>query len=111
MNYVDKSEEVFRDRFIAFDKKLSIDDLKARNDELIDKLMYKPWIQIGNHDHKGEFANVVNGMRVVKDNDSLKACGTKKDIWMFGGSTTYGAGVPYQENIPSFLQQILNKKY
>jgi len=110
MQYVDKSEEVFRDRFIAFDKKLSIDDLKARNDELIDKLMYKPWIQIGNYDHNGKYSNVIDGSRLVKDSELLKDCVSKKEIWMFGGSTTYGVGVPYSENIPTFLQKILNQQ-
>ena len=63
--------------------------------------MYKPWIQIGNYDHKGEFSNVVNGSRIVKDSDFLKNCDSTKEIWMFGGSTTYGVGVSYSENIPS----------
>ena len=109
MQYLDKHEDVYRDRFIAFDKKVSIDDLKARDNEVTDKLMYKPWIQIGNYDHKEQFSKVVNGSRVVKDSDLLKDCISKKEIWMFGGSTTYGVRVPYSENIPSFLQKILNK--
>jgi len=99
----------FRDRFIAFDKKVPIKDLKKRSLEVGDRLMYKPWIQIGNYDHKGKFSIVINGSRLVKDADLLKDCISKKEIWMFGGSTMYGVGVPYSENIPSFLQKILNK--
>lgn len=102
-------EEVYRDKFIAFDKAVPISDLKARQIEVGGPLIYKPWIQIGNRDLEGEFGNVVNGTRVVIDNETLKDCGSEKEIWMFGGSTTYGVGVPYSENIPSFLQQILNK--
>lgn len=104
-----KEEEVYRDRFIAFDEAVPIRDLKARQSEVGDHLMYKPWIQIGNYDHKGEFSTVVNGSRIVKGIDGLKNCLSTKEIWMFGGSTTYGWGVPDSDNIPSFLQQILNK--
>ncbi len=101
--------EIYRDKFIAFDKKVSLRDLKAMKSEVGDHLMYRPWIQIGNYDHEGKFSEVVNGSRVVKDSELLKDCVSKKQIWMFGGSTTYGIGVPYSENIPSYLQEILNK--
>lgn len=105
-----QSEE-FRDRFVAFDKKVPINILQARQREVSDHLMYKPWIQIGNYDHKGEFSNVINGKRAVKGLEPLKDCSSIKEIWMFGGSTTYGVGVPYSENIPSYLQQILNSHH
>lgn len=103
------SRNKFRDKFIAFDKAVPISDLKKRQQEVKGPIIYKPWIQIGNLDQKAEQGNVVNGLRVVKDSDVLHDCLTKKEVWMFGGSTTYGVGVPYSENIPSYLQQILNK--
>lgn len=108
MRSVSNDAEVYRDRFIAFDKIVPIRDLKARQREVGDQLMYKPWIQIGNHDHKGEFSSVVDGNRAVKGFEPLKDCSSTKEIWMFGGSTTYGVGVPYSENIPSYFQIILN---
>lgn len=100
--------EIYRDRFIAFDKIVPIRDLKARQREVGDHLMYKPWVQIGNRDHKGEFSSVSDGNRTVKGFEQSKDCSSTKEIWMFGGSTTYGVGVPYPENIPSYLQLILN---
>jgi len=100
-----------RDRFVAFDKKVPISILQARQREVSDHLMYKQWIQIGNYDHKGEFSIVVNGRRAVKGLEPLKNCSTIKEIWMFGGSTTYGVGVPYSENIPSYLQEILSSHH
>ena len=103
--------EVFRDKFVAFDKKVPMSILQARQREVGDKLMYRPWIQIGNYDHKGEFSRVINGNREVKGIEKLKDCSSTKEIWMFGGSTTYGVGVPYSENIPSHLQQILNSHH
>ena len=100
-----------RDRFVAFDKKVPISILRERQREVGDHLMYKPWIQIGNHDHNGEFSIVINGRRAVKGLEPLKNCSSIKEIWMFGGSTTYGVGVPYSENIPSYLQEILNNHH
>ena len=102
--------ETFRDRFIAFDKKVPVDILQKMEREVGDHLTYKPWIQIGNYDHRGKFSSVINGKRAVKGLDQLKDCSTTKEIWMFGGSTTYGVGVPYSENIPSHLQEILNRQ-
>ena len=51
-----RHSEIYRDRFIAFDKKVAIRDLMARQRENSDHLMYEPWIQIGNHDHTGDFS-------------------------------------------------------
>ena len=80
-----KYSEIYRDRFIAFDKKVPIPVLKERQREVGDHLMYKPWVQIGNRDHKGEFSTVRDGNRVVKGFKPSKNCISTKEVWMFGG--------------------------
>ena len=106
----EREERKYQDRFIAFDKKVPIDILKKRQEEVGDHLMYKPWIQIGNYDHKGKYSTVISGYRQTNNSSRLKTCENLKTIWMFGGSTTYGVGVPSSQSIPSQLAEIAQNK-
>ncbi len=65
----------------------------------VDDLAYKPWIQIGNADHKNKYSIVDDGKR--KTIDSPLKCKDPKLVWFFGGSTTYGTGVSWKQTIPS----------
>tara|TARA_Y100000589_G_scaffold330934_1_gene382260 strand:+ start:498 stop:1661 length:1164 start_codon:yes stop_codon:yes gene_type:complete len=102
-NYSNKrTEEIYKAKFLAFDKKVPISILKKRDKEVGDHLMYKPWIQIGNYDHKSKYSKVISGSRKNIELSDID-CKNFKTIWMFGGSTTYGIGVPSYESIPSKL--------
>ncbi len=94
---------------IAFDNKYSKAQLKEMKRDVGDKLRYRPWIQIGNYDHRSKYSTVIDGRRKTKST-SLERCGKKKGIWFFGGSTTYGVGVPWDSTIASNVVKVADKR-
>jgi hypothetical protein len=84
---------------IAFDNKYSADELSEMYLNVGDHLKYRPWTQFGNYDHHNKYSIVENGIRKT----IINSCSTSKkiSIWFFGGSTTYGIGVPWWNSIPS----------
>ena len=40
----------------------------------------------------------------------VEAQGGKNEIWVFGGSTTFGYGVKNDETIPAYLEKLINRK-
>lgn len=103
------SNRRYQAMYIAFDKKVSIETLKKRAKEVGDHLMYKPWIQMGNYDHSGKYSTVISGVRLTNNNSKRNNCQNPTKIWMFGGSTMYGIGVPSSETIPSKLAKIMSE--
>ena len=100
-------EKRVRDLVVAFDNKYTYDELIKIFPLMQDQLKYKPWIQIGNADHSNPFSVVENGVRKTL---ASERCGREsrgsvdskpKVIWFYGGSTTYGIGVPWWDTIPS----------
>jgi hypothetical protein len=69
---------------------------------------YKPWVQFANPHFDGHLLTTdTSGFRVTPgsiDRDSPVL------VHVFGGSTTFGYGVPNSYTIPSQLQQSLNKR-
>ncbi|MCL5125663.1 MAG: SGNH/GDSL hydrolase family protein [Deltaproteobacteria bacterium] len=60
----------------------------------------------------GKFVNVdVHGFRPIKDQGPWPPNSEKTNIFVFGGSTTFGYGVTDQQTIPSYMQEILTAKY
>ena len=101
----ERVENFVRNLVVAFDHKYTYDELIRIFPLMQDQLRYRPWIQIGNADHSNPFSIVENGIR-----KSVAGCeGADKKpkvVWFFGGSTTYGIGVPWWETIPSkFVEQ------
>jgi hypothetical protein len=96
----ERVENIVRNLVVAFDQKYNYDELIRIFPLMQDQLRYRPWIQIGNADHSNPFSVVENGIR-----KSVAGCeGTDKKpkvVWFFGGSTTYGVGVPWWDTIPS----------
>ena len=86
---------------IAYDKKYNISEIKNMtfSKGFVDDLIYKPWIQIGNNNHSNKYSIVEGGIRL----SSLSSidCNKPIKIWFFGGSTTYGTGVSWEDTIPS----------
>ncbi|KAA5542828.1 SGNH/GDSL hydrolase family protein [Adhaeribacter rhizoryzae] len=59
---------------------------------------------------KGTYVNIHSaGFRFIKDQSAWPIDTSKYNIFVFGGSTTFGYGVADQETIPSYLQNLLNK--
>ena len=58
------------------------------------------------NDYKGKYFNVKNHMRVTTGQQA----NSRKNIYIFGGSTVYSSEVPDDYTIPSQLQKIINYK-
>jgi hypothetical protein len=71
---------------------------------------YKPWVQFQNPPFHGTFLNV-NEQGFRKTKEPRPYSGEPIKIYVFGGSTTFGYGVPDDDTIPSFIQKILEDKY
>lgn len=71
---------------------------------------YKPWVQFQNPPFYGTLLNV-NGQGFRKTKEPRPYSGEPIKIYVFGGSTTFGYGVPDDYTIPSYIQKILEQKY
>lgn len=73
------------------------------------KFSYEPYVQFKHKEIKGRYVNVnKKGFRVVDNQCTLPLSDENFNIFMFGGSTTFGIGVADDETIPSRLQSKLN---
>lgn len=57
------------------------------------------------NDFKGETITIKNGYRMNSTDENFKL---NKDIWMFGGSTTWGTGSNDKNTIPSLIEKLTN---
>ena len=73
-------------------------------------LQYEPWVQFRNPKVSGRLLNTDDrGFRATRQPQPHP--GEPVKIYVFGGSTTFGYGVPDGETIPSYLQKILETKH
>ena len=96
----------FRNLVTAFDDKYSVEEMSKLFPQVQDQLKYQPWIEIGNADHANAFSVVEKGIRKTVAGKKCAAetengGGRSFKVWFFGGSTTYGIGVPWWSTIPS----------
>ncbi len=106
--------------FNAYEGVMSEPEISRMLDEFYDEAQrgveYQAWVQFSHRVVDGEFLTIgldPNGtaIRDTPTNPPLPADGEKPiEIFVFGGSTTYGVGVPDQHTWPSYLSQILNEK-
>ena len=103
---------------------LSLSNLKRvypdLNKEAIDKLLKETWsrpivyetfTQFKENPYRGDYVNVdENGFRIGKNQGPWPPEPDKLNIFLFGGSTTFGYGVPDDQTIASYLQQFLSDK-
>lgn len=69
---------------------------------------YEPYTQIKEEVQTGKYVNVdKNGFRITKDQGPWPPAADKINIFLFGGSTTFGRGVPDYQTIASYLQELL----
>jgi lysophospholipase L1-like esterase len=88
--------------------------------EAIDKLLKETWsrpivyetfTQFKESPYRGDYVNVdENGFRIGKNQGPWPPEPNKLNIFLFGGSTTFGYGVPDDQTIASYLQQLLSDK-
>lgn len=90
----------------------TIADLRQLHDECWGrKLVYDSFAGYKEVPREGKFVNVdVNGFRHGKDQAGWPPNPEKVNVFVFGGSTAFGYGLPDHETIPSYLQEQLREK-
>lgn len=72
---------------------------------------YELFTQYRELPHEGEFVNVdPRGFRRIKDQGPWPPDAANYNVFMFGGSTTFGYGVQDRDTVPSQLQEILREQ-
>ena len=73
--------------------------------------MYEPFTQFKERPYRGNYVNIDNnGFRYTKNQGPWPPQSQNINIFLFGGSTTFGYGVSDNQTIASYLQQYLNEK-
>jgi hypothetical protein len=74
------------------------------------RLVYAPWVQFVTADFAGDHLNLHDRRRAngTSDYDWKTALPSDEhfDVYVFGGSTTQGAGVPDRDTIPAWLERL-----
>jgi lysophospholipase L1-like esterase len=72
-------------------------------------VVFEPFTQFMERPRHGKYVNVAPaGFRVVKDQGPWPPRPENFNVFYFGGSTTFGYGLPDDQAIPSYLQEILS---
>ena len=77
-------------------------------------LSYKPFVEFTETKRSDEFTSVSSSGNRCNQNKILECYapnGGKKEIWVFGGSTTFGYGVKNDETIPSFIENKMKNNF
>ena len=73
--------------------------------------IYEPFTQFKERPYKGSYVNVsTNGFRITNNQNTWPPQHGKLNIFLFGGSTTFGYGVSDKQTIASYLQKFLKMK-
>ncbi len=73
-------------------------------------LHYEPFSESRERVFSGRYVNVDEaGFRQIKEQCSWPPSTDTEDVFVFGGSTTFGYGVADGETIPSFLQEVMRE--
>jgi len=72
--------------------------------------IYEPYTQFKERPYKGAYVNVnENGFRITKEQGPWPLDPHNFNIFLFGGSTTFGYGVPDNQTVASYLQGFLSE--
>src|SRR5918911_2555611 len=104
------------DRWAALEKVypgFSRDEIQVLLDETYSparSFVYEPFTEFKERPYAGKFVNVdVNGFRLTKGQGPWPPDREKYfNIFLFGGSTTFGFGVPDDQTVASYLQTFLS---
>jgi len=90
-------------------------NVEAINDLIIETwsrpYIYEPFTLFKERPYKGHYVNVSkNGFRITKNQGPWPPVLNNINIFLFGGSTTFGYGVPDDQTIASYLQEFLSNR-
>jgi len=72
---------------------------------------YEPFTQFKERSYHGDYVNVdENGFRITKNQGPWPPDPDKFNIFLFGGSTTFGYGMPDNQTVASYLQEVLSNR-
>ncbi len=75
-------------------------------------LRFQPYTEFEEKPFRGRYVNVVEpGLRLIRDPGPWPMAAGVHNVWVFGGSTTFGYGLADWETIPSHLQETLRRRY
>lgn len=102
-----KLELLYNTKYIDSYKKM-LSELWGRNPTF----RREPFVEFVEKEYQGKYVTISPyGFRYVKDQEIKFLNDNKFNIFVFGGSTTFGYGVGNNETIPSYIQELLNNKY
>jgi len=86
-------------------------DLKAMLDEHIGGFSYDDYVMFKKTPVRRRYVNVSeNGFRVSRAQGPWPPSPTNFNVFVFGGSTTFGLWLPDEQTVPSFLQAALARQ-
>ncbi|HEX4959490.1 MAG TPA: hypothetical protein VF173_01530 [Thermoanaerobaculia bacterium] len=75
-------------------------------------LRFHPYTGLAEQPFRGRYVNIVEpGLRLIRDPGPWPMASGAHNVWVFGGSTTFGYGLADWETIPSHLQVTLRRRY
>ena len=73
-------------------------------------LAYETFTQFKEHSHTSKYVNIdTNGFRVIKNQGPWPLSSDYFNVFVFGGSVTFGYGARDDQTVPSYLQELLNR--
>ena len=73
--------------------------------------VFEPFTQFKERPYRGSYVNVdTNGFRITKHQGPWPPESKSLNIFLFGGSTTFGYGVPDGQTVASYLQEYLTTR-
>ncbi len=92
----------------------NVEDYKIVLQEQTTTFIYKEFVEFSEKKRSGKFTIVSQMGNRCNYNEQSKCnlpIGGKNEIWIFGGSTTFGYGVKNNETISAHLQNLLNNEF
>ena len=97
-----------RERLPAVYPELSPADVEQLAREMLGEMIYEPYTDLAHPPTRGRFVNVdAAGFRWGRARPPWPLEHDAYNVFVFGGSTTFGYGVPDSDTVPSFLQERL----
>ncbi|MEK6894341.1 MAG: hypothetical protein AABX10_02665 [Nanoarchaeota archaeon] len=106
------NENILNDAYPHIESSEIRKEIIKENDKYSLPFVYDSFTGFRTKAHNGKFVNVDDaGFRYIKDQCTYPPKNTNFNVFVFGGSTTFGSGVIDNETIPSKIQEKLRSEY